>query len=56
MLALFVVQAVPVAATPLEQEQIFEVHIRLAAEEQAVVSLVPALHPDRHAVQVFPVL
>ena len=46
MLAPFVVQALPVAAAPLEQEQMFWVHIRLAAEEQAVVSLVPAPQAD----------
>ena len=36
------VQAVPVALTPLEHEQVFCVHIRLVVEAQAVVSLVPA--------------
>ena len=41
MLALFVVQAVPVALTPLEQEQVFCVHIRLVVAAQAVVNLVP---------------
>ena len=46
MLAPFVVQAVPVAATPLEQEQEFEAQTRFAAEEQAVVSLVPAPQAD----------
>ena len=56
MLVPCVVQAVPVAAAPLEQLHVFWVHIRLAAEEQAVVSLVPAPHTDRHPVQVLPVL
>ena len=56
MLVLSTVQAVPVTAAPLEQEQMFCVHIRLAAEEHAVVSLVPAPHADRQPVQVLPVL
>ena len=56
MLEPCVVQAVPVAAAPLEQEHTFWVHIRLVAEEQAVVCLVPAPHEDRHPVQVLPVL
>ena len=56
MLALLEVQAVPVALTPFEQEQVFDVHTRLAAEEHAVVSLVPAPHPDRHPVHVLPFL
>ena len=42
MLAPSVVQAVPVALTPLVQEQVFCVHTRLAPEEQAVVCLFPA--------------
>ena len=42
MLVLCVVQAVPVALTPLEQEQVFCVHIRLVVAAQAVVNLVPA--------------
>ena len=56
MLALSVVQAVPVAATPLEQLQVFEVQTRFAAEEQAVVSLVPTSQADRHPVQALPFL
>ena len=44
MLALFVVQAVVVAAAPLEQEHTFWVHIRLDDDEQAVVCLVPGTH------------
>ena len=44
MLALFVVQAVPVALTPLEHEHVFCVHTRLVFEAQAVDSLVPAPH------------
>ena len=56
MLVLCVVQAVPVTAIPLEQEQVFCVHIRLDDDKQAVVCLVPATHEDRHPVQVLPVL
>ena len=50
ILALLEVQAVPVALTPFEQEQVFDVHIRLDEEEQADVSLVPvpqAEHPEQ---------
>jgi len=35
---------------------VFWVHTRLDVDKQAVVSLVPAPHADRHAVQVLPVL
>ena len=56
MLALFVVQAVPVAAAPLEHEHTFWVHSRLDEEEQVDVSLVPVPQLDRHLVQVIPVL
>lgn len=55
MLAPCVVQAVPVALTPLEQEQVFCVHTRLEDEEQAVVCLVP-VPQDRQPVQVLPFL
>ena len=41
MLAPSVVQAVPVALTPLVQEQVFCVHTRLVVEAQAMVCLVP---------------
>ena len=46
MLAPFVVHDVPVALTPLEQLHVFWVQTRLAAEEQAVVSRVPAPQAD----------
>ena len=51
MLALFLVQAAPVAAAPLEHEHVFEVHSRLEDDEHGVVSLVPAPQADRHSVQ-----
>ena len=51
MLALFVVQAVPVTAAPLEQEHVFCVHTRLDDDAQAVVSLVPAPQLFRHPEQ-----
>ena len=54
MLALCVVQAVPVTAAPLEQEHTFWVHTRLDDDEQAVVSLVPVPHPDLHPAHVLP--
>ena len=56
MLAPLKVQAAPVAAAPFVQEQEFDVHIRLDEDEQEVVSLVPAPHPDRHPVHVLPFL
>ena len=42
ILVLCEVQAVPVALTPLEHEQVFVEHIRLVVAAQAVVNLVPA--------------
>ena len=56
VLALFVVQLVPVTAIPFEHVQIFCVHLRLDAEEQAVVSRVPTSQADRHPVQALPFL
>ena len=56
MLEPCVVQAVVVAAAPLEQEHTFCVHTRLDDEVQALVCLVPAPQLDRHPVQVLPVL
>ena len=51
MWALCVVQLVPVAAAPLVQLHVFEVHTRLDADEQVDVSLVPVPQVDRHPVQ-----
>ena len=56
MLALCVVQAVPVTAAPLAQAHVFWVHTRLDVDKQAVVSLVPVLQLDRHPVQALPFL
>ena len=53
LLELCIVQADPVAATPLEQEHTFCVHTRLAPEEQAVVCLFP-VPQVRHALQLVP--
>ena len=55
MLAPSVVQAVPVALTPLVQEQVFCVHTRLAPVEQAEVSRFP-FPQTRQALQVLLVL
>ena len=49
VLELCIVQADPVAATPLEQEHTFWVHTRLRVDKQESVSLFPASFPDPHA-------